>query len=90
MELSEVYRSARERLEWDGWWQGSYRGPNGERCLLGALPNYHWYTALDRLTRVVGNTAEWNDHPSRTKEDVILLLKFAEADELATWKELYG
>ena len=44
-----------------------------------------------RLDHSVGTAIMcWNDAPERTKEDVILLLKYADAGELPTWKALYG
>lgn len=47
--------------------------------------------AFRLLTGVLGQHVQtWNDATERTKEDVILLLKYADAGELETWKALYG
>lgn len=47
-------------------------------------------TAQRRLRGAIGVTHWWNDEPGRTVDDVYTLLKFAEADELETWRALYG
>jgi hypothetical protein len=33
---------------------------------------------------------EWNDAPERTVEDVLLLLKYADAGELTSWQQRYA
>ena len=35
--VADVLNGAADLIERDGWWQGNYRGPNGERCLNRAL-----------------------------------------------------
>lgn len=45
----------------------------------------------DVLEEAIGHDpAVWNNRAERTLEDVVLLLKYADADELDTWKQLYG
>ncbi len=49
-----------------------------------------WFDQLS-LQEATGCTSVdgWNDAPDRTVEDVILLLKHADAGELDTWRKLY-
>ena len=35
--VADVLNGAADLLEREGWWQGDYRGPNGETCVDGAL-----------------------------------------------------
>lgn len=47
--------------------------------------------SLMRLRLALGRVPwMWNDTKGRSAEDVALLLKYADADELDTWRELYG
>ena len=50
-----------------------------------------WFegAALDAVIGC-GSVEAWNDAPERAVEDVILLLKYADAGELQTWRGLYG
>ena len=62
-----------------GWCQGSdgaWDSPEGAVCALGAIARVcggtsgAFYTASMYLRILVGDIPEWNDHPSRTAEQV--------------------
>ncbi len=102
MTEQNIYERAIEVLHERGWTQLDHGSSEaGPVCLAGAAalacglsdPN-DWCPRLgefeELLRTVVPGPAMWNDAPERTKEDVVTLLKFAAADELDTWKKLYG
>jgi hypothetical protein len=96
-----IYAKAIDIIADRGWWQDpdtedpyGGTGPGGEVCINRALiATAHPCAkeAVERLTLAIGfGPTDWNDAPERTLEDVVLLLKYADADELDTWKSIYG
>ena len=94
-----VYARAIDVIDERGWSQG--RDVSGlclvEAVWVAARSDEERRDALDALGRATRPSTRrlsflhgWNDAPGRTKEDVLTLLKFADADELTTWSELYG
>jgi len=90
--LHEYFAEARNVILVQGWWQGSYNGPAGQKCLLGALSaitekndyipiwNYQntWEKVID-IFHILGidSPADWNDKPNRTEKEVLELLDMA-------------
>lgn len=75
---------AADYIEKYGWWQGDLGcGPNGERCAGTAIQESEYESgAIFRLTKYLGlehpyEIVDWNDHPARTKEQVIDVLRMA-------------
>jgi hypothetical protein len=78
---AEVARKAADLLERDGWCQRMAHGPNGARCIAGAL----LAVRRRRLPAIVGEAllchtpdstlAAYNDAPERTGDEVIALLR---------------
>lgn len=81
-----VIDQAAERLR-GHWMQGRYNDENGNMCLLGAMNWYHKQFApacgfIVHELRAIGyidGIADFNDDPSTTEEDVLLLMKRASA-----------
>lgn len=86
MSEPSIYAKAIEVIREKGWAHSPY--DNGV-CLVQALGDSE---AADELSQATGcyPVWEWNDVPKRTVEDVLLLLKYADAGELDTWRKLYG
>jgi hypothetical protein len=90
--LSKYFVDARNIILTSGWHQGSYSGPAGQKCLLGALsdvteksdfiPIHHfknnWDSIID-VFNILGLDApsDWNDTPGRTEEEVLEMLDMA-------------
>ena len=85
-EVSECLRRAAEIIEERGWWQGiNGIGPKGQVCVLRAIN----VSAGDRPKTFVKSIirletwlnrlgiAKWNDHPDRTKDEVLKALREA-------------
>lgn len=88
-------------LDRHGWTQAQSISPEGCYCLLGALQHAHtlagiddpaatawWLLALMARVRNHGRHTslhEWNDHPSRTIDEVVQLVEDA-AEFARTWK----
>jgi hypothetical protein len=86
-----VFERAIDVLNERGWNQGRVEGPDGSRCLVGALlyvkGDLSWVEEDVHLCAVIGlerdpdgfisPLPEWNDDPSRSYEDVVLALKEA-------------
>lgn len=91
MTPKEILVEAKRLLEEKGWCQGVFQDEGSRYCSVEAvcqamtLPDHE--TSADEgliiLASVIGNTAidEWNDDPSRTKEEV--LTAFDKAIKLA-------
>lgn len=90
-----VIDRARERIERDGWYQGAMHGPDGSHCILGALSKEcdivdregTLHPAAVALQEETGHAiAPFNDAPSTSVEDVLLVLKRASArlDEMSS------
>jgi hypothetical protein len=66
-------------LERDGWCQGNWTNPIGQRCLASALEAADVSLSLTQIREFVALTGTtltaWNDAPGRTAEEVIGLLK---------------
>lgn len=99
MSEPSIYAKAIDVLLRDGWAPGGMvDSEDGGACAWLALQradaSFAAKDTADReLIRIFGGIVavfRWNDAPERTKEDVILLLKYADAGELETWKSLYG
>lgn len=90
--VANVLNGAADLILRDGWVQGGYRGPNGERCLIravgdaaGAGDHPHWWShpgysaALVVVSDVIGSylTSVWQDCPGRTKAEVVAALRAA-------------
>lgn len=87
MEVQKICDEAAAILEKSGWCQEDYF--RGERvCLIGALmraalaagvtcKDEGWNEILRSVSRRAGTVQlyRWNDHPDRTKEEVIALLR---------------
>lgn len=89
--LSQLFATAADRLETDGWTTGHHRGSpwgtstTSRACAEGALAKAAVVTgadllALARAFAVLANVlrgpiAAWNDEPFRTKADVVLVLR---------------
>ena len=99
-EVREVFEEMLKVLRERGWCHNGPRDRAGRVCLLiagdTAMRNLGQRRFLSSepcilLANVLDSSyGYWNDDPSRTFEDVELLLKYAAADELETWKEMYG
>jgi len=84
--MKEHLAKARELLEEKGWCQGTLRDEQGRLCVTGAIivssggyPRLA-YKMTDILSKKLGeDLTHWNDTFGRTKEEVIALLKEAEA-----------
>lgn len=96
MKISAGLKAAREVLETHGWCQGSLARRNDDGslsyCSLGALDkavghevsNFFFQKAWRYMKMAMDDTpsiASWNDHPRRTKTQV--LAAFDRAAELA-------
>lgn len=71
-----------------GLYKGNFRGPNGSRCISGALSDVdlpgcrrtswseHAERIIDVLTIITGFSSipTWNDRPQRTKDEVVRAL----------------
>lgn len=74
-------------IERFGWTQGAPRSQDGERCILGAqyaLLRLGYGTprtltaATEHLCRVAGGSyVAWNDHPDRSRDEVLALVRAA-------------
>ncbi|KPI09907.1 hypothetical protein OV450_3398 [Actinobacteria bacterium OV450] len=84
----QILGEAIKVLERDGWHQGGLVAADGAVCAMGAINraatgSAHDYTmagalAVCTLQMSIGQQVpQWNDDPSRTKEDVILAMKKA-------------
>lgn len=83
-ELADVYEKAAEYLEEYGWRQNSGGVHGGPRCLVGAIDSsllvITRYPLFSRACNFVATALEvdcemdWNDDPSRTKDEVINVL----------------
>lgn len=92
-----IYAKAIDVIHERGWGKGTRWGrPKESVCLEEAIETAAGRTAeireaVSALVQAVGRRSFlWNDAPERTKEDVILLLEYADAGELETWSKLYG
>lgn len=83
-EVGQVLLDAADYIEKHGWCQGNYCDPLGRVCALGALnivscgiPNHTEGIAINAAIRLMWNLriTQWNDHPERTKEEVIAALR---------------
>jgi hypothetical protein len=87
--MSLQLQKARQLLVDDGWCQGQMLNNKGEHCLMDAILtidsgiSYPVYKVLD-----IDSLAAWNDHPCRTKEQVLEL--FDQAISLAMSEEAIG
>lgn len=97
--MKNVYERMIDVIQKKGWHQGDFYSPDGSVCIAAAFCEtkqanpFHYGVFNDpewENIMAVIDAADWNDDSSRTEEDVLTLLKFAAADELDTWKELYG
>lgn len=85
--------AAADYIEKWGWHQGSASGSTGGVCAMGAILEvtdikFH-VRAMRLLCRHLGSQhidyiPDWNDSPSRTKEEVISALREAAISEDAT------
>ena len=88
--VADVLNGAADLILRDGWCQGDYVGPNGERCVEWALADAigrqgEWWTsplyveACVALRPFIGmhSRAGWNDQPGRTKAEVVAALRAA-------------
>lgn len=90
-QTADVLKRAKERLETRGWVQGNFETARG-CCAVGAIiaetlhNNDAFYAAENALDEALGMYAvlitEWNDDPSRTKEEVLSLFDKAIENEL--------
>lgn len=93
------YSEAAKLIAKRGWWQEEEptdeggEGPQGQLCINRALIAVAPSQAPDAIVElglILGQeSSAWNDSPERTEEDVHLLLKYAAADELETWRANY-
>lgn len=83
-QVADVLDKARQRLVEKGWCQGTEENGSGECCALGAIirstrsPDLELDAriALRELTEGYG-IESWNDHPERTKAQVLGAFKRA-------------
>lgn len=96
MSEPSIYAKAIELIYAEGWYHG---GTNVGECLVTSTtkrqtPEGTSQTLAPLVAAVgcngMGGLMRWNDAPERTLEDIVLLLKYADAGELETWRELYG
>ncbi len=82
-EVGEGLLKAAKYIEDHGWCQNTVEDEKGQVCIIGALDyaglrRLGWVTASGRVTKAVGsNFINWNNHPKRTKQEVINILKQA-------------
>lgn len=91
-EVGEVLLKAADYIEKYGWCQEAAFSPDGRACLLGGIyaacgglrrdaglydtpPNYD--KAVSRIAKFAPNLGVWNDHPHRTKDEVVAVLRKA-------------
>ncbi|WP_406401605.1 hypothetical protein OH805_21215 [Streptomyces sp. NBC_00879] len=79
-------------IERFGWARGTERGSDGQRCLIGAqyaltrlgygdIATVHTASTVlqDTLGHAAGSYVVWNDHPARTRDQVLTLVRTAAA-----------
>jgi len=84
-ETEAALRAAADLIDADGWQQGTYRGPRGERCCSAALADAAgpagMLAAAAALSRQLGGPhvriEDWNDAPFRTAAEVVAALRAA-------------
>src|SRR5882672_2055919 len=83
-EVGKCFLYAAQLLEFHGWCQGTILNIDGRMCISGAIQSYPTgllnnnrcietqTEALEILNENLGDyISVWNDHPQRTKEQVI-------------------
>jgi hypothetical protein len=87
-DIGRLILQAAELIERKGWCQFKTSNALGEHCLVGAVCalNYQYDAAFARIGRFAlangiwteeTGFGKWNDDPSRTKQDVVNLLRAA-------------
>lgn len=79
MNNQEIFRKAADLLEGAGWIQGNFESCDGY-CAVGAIGHvagrFEARPACDSFREQLGEPIGlWNDHPKRTKEEVISMLR---------------
>lgn len=83
MTTCELRLKAAEIIEERGWWQGGFKGPSGECCLVEAMQKAESSSELFLVSRAVRSmgfrgvdeSMMWNDAPERTKAEVVARLR---------------
>lgn len=84
----KALRDAAELIREKGWCQHSFGDTAGPSCLIGAIFKVSGWSpttanAMRAVTKAIGghSAMRWNDHPSRTKDEVISALLQAAGKE---------
>lgn len=83
LEQAAVFEQAAEILEERGWWQGSYEGPHGDLCVLGAVNTV-------AIGRICPEYAAGPSHEFRTEEELARTLTVHAGYEISTWNDKEG
>lgn len=83
--------TAADLIEKRGWIQGEFRSDDGRYCAMGAIqeidcPSQEKWIAMARVTQTLRmDLVAWNDHRSRTKEQVVTKLREVALDRNVCW-----